>query len=83
MKQTFIVKDPDSKIRFLGTAISVRNSSGECIVGFNQMIHLYLHQDIDISVKTAIRIARMVPLNFVDKRSKVMAEITTGATVSQ
>lgn len=78
MKQTFLIRDPKAKVRFLGTSISVKSELGERIIGFHQMLHLYLHQDINITVKTAIQIARKVPLNFVDKRANVLAKISIG-----
>jgi len=78
MKQTFLIRDPQAKVRFLGTAISVESEFGERIIGFHQILHLYLHQDINITVKTAIQIARKVPLHFVDKRAKVLAKVTIG-----
>lgn len=79
MKQTFLIRDSQAKVRFLGTAISVKSEFGERIIGFHQIIHLYLHQDINITVKTAIQIARKVPLHFVDKRAKVLAKVIIGA----
>ncbi len=78
MKQTFVIRDPESKVYFRGTAIEVKSKNGNRIIGFQQMIHLYLHQDIDITVKTAMRIARNVPLHFVDKRAKVLARMIVG-----
>lgn len=78
MKQTFLVRDPHAKITFKGNAIGVKSESGDRIIGFHQMIHLYLHQDINITVKTAIQIAKNVPLHFVDKRAKVLATVTIG-----
>ena len=78
MKQTFVIRDPESKVYFRGTAIEVRNGNGNKVIGFHQIIHLYLHQDINISVKTAIQIAKRVPLHFIDKRTKVLAKVTIG-----
>jgi len=78
MKQTFLVRDSNAKITFKGTAIRIISDQGDRIVGFNQIIHLYLHQDINITVKTAIEIAKHVPLHFVDKRAKVLAQIIVG-----
>ena len=76
MKQTFLVRDANAKITFKGNAIGIKSEQGERIVGFNQIIHLYLHQDINMTVKTAIQIAKNVPLHFVDKRAKVLARVT-------
>ncbi len=78
MKHTILIRDAEAKVSFRGTAISVKTKEGEKIIGFQQMIHLYLHQDINISVKTAIQIAKQVPLHFVDKRAKVLAHIGMG-----
>lgn len=78
MKHTILVRDAKAKITFKGTAIGIKSDLGERIIGFNQIIHLYLHQDIDITVKTAIQIAKKVPLNFVDKRAKILAKMTIG-----
>jgi len=78
MKKTFLVKDANAKITFKGTAIRIISDQGDRIIGFNQIIHLYLHQDINITVKTAIQIAKHVPLHFVDKRAKVLAKVTIG-----
>ena len=78
MKQTFLVRDANAKITFKGTAIRIISDQGDRIVGFNQIIHLYLHQDINITVKTAIQIAKHVPLHFVDKRTKILAKVTIG-----
>lgn len=78
MKQTFLVRDANAKITFKGTAIRIVSDQGDRIVGFNQIIHLYLHQDINITVKTAIQIAKHVPLHFVDKRAKVLARVSIG-----
>ena len=78
MKQTFLVRDPNAEITFKGNAIGVKSESGDRIIGFHQMMHLYLHQDIKITVKTAIQIAKNVPLHFVDKREKVLAKVIIG-----
>ena len=78
MKQTFVIRDPEAKVYFRGTAIEVKSKNGNRIIGFKQMIHLYLHQDIDITVKTAIQIAKNVPLHFVNKRAKVLAKVSIG-----
>lgn len=78
MKQTFVIRDPEAKVYFRGTAIEVKSENGNRIIGFQQMIHLYLHQDINITVKTAIQIAKNVPLHFVDKRAKVLAHLSMG-----
>ena len=79
MKQTFLVRDANAKITFKGTAIRIISDQGDRIIGFHQIIHLYLHQDINITVKTAIQIAKYVPLHFVDKRANVLAKVTIGA----
>ena len=76
---TILVRDADAKVSYKGTAIGVKTKEGERIIGFKQIIHLYLHQDIDMSVKTAIQIAKHVPLHFVDKRAKVLAQLSIGA----
>jgi len=78
MKHTILIRDPKATVHFLGTSISVKSEFGDRIIGFHQIIHLYLHQDIDMTVKTAIRIARKVPLHFVDKRAKVLAQVKIG-----
>ncbi|MCF6244155.1 MAG: hypothetical protein L3J43_03910 [Sulfurovum sp.] len=78
MKQTFLVRDANAKVTFKGTAVRIVSEQGDRIIGFHQIIHLYLHQDINITVKTAIQIARHVPLHFVDKRAKVLAQIKIG-----
>ncbi len=79
MKQTILVRDANAKVTFKGTAIRIKSETGDRIIGFHQIIHLYLHQDINITVKTAIQIAKNVPLHFVDKRAKVLAKVTIGA----
>jgi len=78
MKHTILVRDANAKITFKGTSIGIKSEAGERIIGFHQIIHLYLHQDINITVKTAIQIAKNVPLHFVDKRAKVLAQMTIG-----
>jgi len=78
MKQTFIIRDSEANVYFRGTAIEVKSENGNRIIGFEQMNHLYMHQDIKISVKTAIQIAKNVPLHFVDKRAKVLAHLGLG-----
>ena len=75
MKRTFVIRDPEAKVYYRGTAIEVKSENGNRIIGFQQMIHLYLHQDINITVKCAIQIARNVPLHFVNKRANVIAEM--------
>jgi CRISPR/Cas system-associated endonuclease Cas1 len=79
MKQTFIIRDPMAKVYFRDTAIEVKSENGNRIIGFSHIMHLYLHQDINISVKTAIQIAKNVPLHFVDKRAKVLAHLSLDA----
>jgi hypothetical protein len=70
-----MVRDPDAMIYFRGNAIEIRSRNGRRIIGFERIVALYVHQDIAISVKTAIRIAKRVPLRFIDKRNKVHAKI--------
>lgn len=78
MKHTILVRDPNAKIVYKGTSISIKSEFGDRIVGFQQIVHLYLHQDINMTVKTAIQIAKNVPLHFVDKRAKVLAKVSIG-----
>lgn len=75
MKQTFVIRDPHAEVYYRGTAIEVQSIKGKKIIGFEQIMHLYLHQDIGITVKTAIRIAQKVPLHFINKRAVVTAEM--------
>lgn len=76
MSHSVIVKDPKAIVRCLATAIEIKSFYGDTIVGFQHINCVYLHQDIDIKVKTAIRIARRVPLYFIDKRGKITAKIS-------
>ncbi len=76
MKRSVIVKDPKAHVFFRGTAIEVKSMFRDTIIGFNQITHIYLHQNIDLPTKQAIQIARKVPLFFIDKRGKIIASIS-------
>ncbi len=76
MSRSLIVKDAKAKVRYLGTAIEVKSLYGDTVVGFRHIRYVYLHQDIDITIKTAIRIARKVPLFLIDKRGKIIARVS-------
>lgn len=76
MKHSLIVKDAKAHIFYRGTAIEVKSIFGDTVIGFNQITHVYLHQDIDITAKQAIQIARKAPLFFIDKRGKIVAKVS-------
>lgn len=76
MKRSVIIKDPKAHLFYRDTAIEVKSMFGDAIIGFNQITHIYLHQNIDLPVKQAIQIAKKVPLFFIDKRGKIIARIS-------
>lgn len=78
MKRSLIIKDPKAYLFYRETAIEVKSIFGDAIIGFNQITHIYMHQNIDLPVKQAIQIARRVPLYFINKRGKIIAKISFG-----
>lgn len=75
MKRTLIVKEPKAKVVYKETAVEVITFEEAFVIGFNQISQVYLHQDIDVDIKTVLNIAKHVKVTLIDKRGYFQGEV--------
>ena len=75
MKRTLIVKEPKAKIKMYETHVEISTFYETQYVGFEQITSVYLNRQIKLSVGEALRIARRVPLYFIDRNGNILGKI--------
>ncbi len=76
-KRALIIKEPNAKITCNHNCIEVTTFYAEQIIGFEQIASCYIHFHANVKMKTALQIAKKVPIFLIDAHGTLLAQINT------
>jgi len=77
MKKVLLLKDKTINIKTHEECIEFTNDNKEFIVAYKYISEIYINKKIDISIDNMLKIAKKVPLFFVDHNGYIIAKVST------
>lgn len=77
MKKVLLLKDKTISIKTHENYIEFTNDNKEFIAAYRYISEIYINKQINVSVDEVLKIAKKVPLFFVDHNGYIIAKVST------